>query len=360
MATGKASGRRIGARAGIIIAAWVLMAMAWTPPTVALQIGAHTPPAQARFGFIFLDVLIGFVPWMALTPLILWLSRRLPITETRILQPLAALAAICPILTPAAVFAGYGLDAALITGFPRHDWAALLRGGYITSFYSVPFYIAVVAVGQAMAYFERARRRERLLARAELRALQAQIRPHFLFNTLNAIAAVGYRDAACADAALAQLSELLRTLLGEHPDEIALKDELAFVQGYLDLYMLLMPDRLQVEMEIEPGAWQALVPSMLLQPLVENAIVHGIARRTQGGRVALTAAAQGQSLVLSVRNDAADRAVNRDGVGTGTGLANVRERLKVLYGTAQSVEFAAGAQSCVTVCLPLRRAAVPA
>ena len=360
MAIEKASGRCIGTRAGIVVGAWVLMAMAWTPPTVALQIGAHTPPAQARFGFIFLDVLISFVPWMALTPLILWLSRRFPVTETQILQPLTILAAVCPILTPTAVFAGYGLDAALLTGFSRHGWAALLRGGYITSFYSVPFYIAVVAVGQAMAYFERARRRERLLARAELRALQAQIQPHFLFNTLNAIAAVGYRDAARADAAVAQLSELLRTLLGERPQEIALKDELAFVQGYLDLYMLLMPDRLRVEMEVEPAAWQAMVPSMLLQPLVENAILHGIARRAQGGRVSLTAVAEGQSLVLSVRNDAADRAQGGDGIGAGTGLANVRERLKVLYGPAQSLELATGAQSCVTLRLPLRQAGAPA
>jgi len=349
----------IGTRSLIVIAAWVLMAAAWTPPTVALQVSAGTPPAQTRFGFVFVYVLIGFVPWMALTPLILWLSRRLPITETEVLRPLVLLTVIGPVLTPLAVFAGYGLNAVLITGFSGHGWASVLRGAYITSFYSLPFYVAVVAVGQALAYFERARLREKLLARAELKALQAQIQPHFLFNTLNAIAAVGYRDAARADAAMAQLSELLRTLLSERPQEIALKDELAFVQGYLDLYTLLMPDRLQVAMDVEPTVWQAMVPSMVLQPLVENALLHGISRRTQGGQISLAALPDGEALVLSVRNDGPDH-LGATTTGTGVGLANIRERLKVLYGAAQSLELATGEQPCVTLRLPLKRATSPA
>lgn len=354
-----ASARNIGIKALIIIAAWVLMAAAWTPPTVALQINPGVPPAQARFGFgfIFVYVLIGFVPWMVLTPLILRLSRRFPITETAILRPLAVLGAIGLVVTPFAVFAGYGLNI-LVTGSSGQGWAAVLHAGYITSFYSVPFYVALVAVGEALAYFQRAQLRERLLSRAELRALQAQIQPHFLFNTLNAIAAVGYRDAARADAAMAQLSELLRTSLSERPQEIALKEELAFAQGYLDLYMLLMPDRLRVEMEVEPAVWRATVPSMLLQPIIENAILHGVARRTQGGRILLAAVAQGQSLVLSVRNDAADQGAITS--GSGTGLVNVRERLKALYGAAQSLELETGSQACVTLRLPLKLASEPA
>ena len=349
--------RKVGSKALIIVAAWVLMAAAWTPPTAILQISAGAPTAQARFGFIFLNVLIGFVPWMALTPLILWLARRFPVMETRVLGPLSVLVAIGAVVTPLAAFTGYGLNFILMTGFAGRTWGTLLRAAYVTSFYSVPFYVAVVAVGQALAYFERARLRERLLARADLRALQAQIQPHFLFNTLNAIAAVGYRDAARADSAMAQLSELLRTLLGERPQEVALKDELAFVQGYLDLYTLLMPDRLRVDLEVEPAAWQAMVPSMLLQPLIENAIIHGISRRTEGGRILLEATAEDQYLVLSVSNDAGTQPEHL--TGAGTGLANVRERLKVLYGTAQSLELRIGAEVCVTLRLPLRLASAP-
>ncbi|MGH8325274.1 MAG: sensor histidine kinase [Steroidobacteraceae bacterium] len=355
MTSETASGRKIGTKALLVVAAWTLMAAAWTPPTVALQISVGAPRMQLHFGFVFLYVLVGFVPWIALTPLVLWLARRFPITETQVGRPLAILAGIGVVLTPVAVLAGYGLNA-LLRG--HHDWATVLRAAYITSFYNIPFYVALVATGQAIAYFERARLRERLLARAELRALQAQIRPHFLFNTLNAIAAVGYRDVARADAAMVQLSELLRALLGEHPPEIALKDELAFVQGYLDLYTLLMPDRLKVQMEVEPAVWEAMVPSMLLQPLVENAIVHGVARRTQGGRISLAAAAEGPSLVLSIRNDAPDRVGTS--TGAGTALANVRERLKVLFGAAQSLEFVTGAEPCVTVRLPLKHASAPA
>lgn len=357
MASETDSARNVGTQVLIVFAAWAVMAAAWTPPTVAMQINAGMPPAQARFGLIFLYVLIAFVPWMALTPPVLWLSRRFPITETQVLRPLAILAAIGPVLIPLAVFAGYGLNA-LLQPERTHDWAKVLGAAYITSFYSIPFYIALVAVGQALAYFERFRLRERLLARAELRALQAQIQPHFLFNTLNAIAAVGYRDAARADAAMTQLSELLRALLSERPQEIPLKDELAFVQGFLDLYALLMPDRLKVEMEVEPSVWEAMVPSMLLQPLVENAILHGVARRTQGGQISLSAAADGESLILSVRNDAPDREATT--AGAGTGLANVRERLKVLFGAAQSVELATGLDARVTVRLPLKRASEPA
>jgi two-component system sensor histidine kinase AlgZ len=341
-----------------VIVAWMLMAAAWTPPTVALQIAAGTPPAQARFGFVFLYVLIGFSPWMVLTPPILSLSRRFAITETRVLRPLALLTVIGLALTPLAVIAGYALDALLITGFSGHGWAPVLHDAYVTSFYSLPFYVAVIAAGQALAYSERARLREKLLARAELKALQAQIHPHFLFNTLNAIAAVGYRDATRADAALAQLSELLRALLSEHPQEIALKDELAFVQGYLDLYVLLMPDRLQVAMEVEPTVWEAMVPSMVLQPLVENALLHGIARRTQGGLISVAAAADGEALVLLVSNDGPDQPGSTS--GTGVGLANVRERLKVLYGPAQSLKLATGERPCVTLRLPLKRASSPA
>lgn len=357
MASATGSLRNVGTQVLIVLAAWVVMAAAWTPPTVAMQINAGMPQARARFGFIFVYVLIAFIPWMALTPVVLWLSRRFPITETKVLWPLAILVAIGPVLTPVAVFAGYGLNTILQAGH-THDWATVLDAAYITSFYSIPFYIALVAVGQAVAYFERSRLRERLLARAELRALQAQIQPHFLFNTLNAIAAVGYRDAARADAAMTQLSELLRALLSERPQEIPLKDELAFVQGFLDLYTLLMPDRLKVEMEVEPSVWEAMVPSMLLQPLVENAILHGVARRTQGGQISLSAAADGGFLVLSVRNDAPGLAANT--TGAGTGLANVRERLKVLFGTSQSLELAMGAQALVTVRLPLKRASEPA
>ncbi len=339
-------------KALIIIAGWTLMAAAWTPPTVAMQLVEHAPVGPASFIAIFLYVLVSFVPWMALTPLLLGLSQKFAITDQAILWPLLVLSTIGIIVTPFAVTTGYGLNALISGEFSRHDLRHLAGAAYITSFYSLPFYIAVTAIGQAMAYFERARMRERHLARAELRALQAQIQPHFLFNTLNAISAVGYRDAARADAAIAQLSELLRTALTERPQKIPLKDELAFVQDYLDLYQLLMPERLCVSIEIAPEAWQAVIPSLLLQPLVENAILHGIARRREGGLVRIVAQARDGELLLVISNDVPE---DRDsGRGTGLGLANVRERIKALYGSDQRLHFDAGPPARTSLHLPLK------
>ncbi len=344
--------RDVAVKAFTIIAGWTLMAAAWTPPTVAMQLLEHTPVVETGFAAIFLYVLVGFVPWMALTPLLLRLSQRFAITEQAILRPLLVLAALGIIVTPLAVTSGYGLNALLSGGFARHDLRRLTGAVYITSFYSLPFYIAVIAIGQAMAYFERARLRERHLARAELKALQAQIRPHFLFNTLNAISAVGYRDAARADAAIAQLSELLRTALSERAQEIPLKEELAFVQEYLDLYRLLMPERLSTSFEIAPEAWQALIPCLLLQPLVENAILHGIAGRREGGLVRIDAHTQSGELIIAISNDISESCDNKPGLGLG--LANVRDRIAALYGSTQRLHFDPGPPACTRLRLPLK------
>lgn len=348
------AGRDRAIKSVIIITCWALMAAAWTPPTVALQMSEHAPLQQTQFAPIFLYVLVSFVPWMALTPLLLALSTRFAITEETVLRPLLILVLLGIVVTPLAVISGYALNAVLAGDFVRSDWHRLARGAYITSFYSLPFYIAVTAIGQAKAYFERARLRERHLARAQLKALEAQIRPHFLFNTLNAISAVGYRDAARADAAIAQLSDLLRTALSERPAEIPLKDELAFTQDYLDLYMLLMPERLSVFLDIEPDAWQALVPALLLQPLVENAILHGVARRRQGGVIRICGHAERGELVVLVANDAAED--SDSALGTGIGLANVRDRLKALYGSAQRLDFDLGPPARAVLRLPLKHA----
>jgi two-component system sensor histidine kinase AlgZ len=339
-------------KALIIVAGWTLMAAVWTPPTVAMQLIEHVSSAQQGLAAIFLYVLVGFLPWMALTPLLLRLSQSFAITEQSVLVPLLVLSVLSLVVTPLAVTTGYGLNTLLSGDFARQDLTRLAGAIYITSFYSLPFYIAVIAIGQAMAYFERARVRERHLARAELKALQAQIQPHFLFNTLNAISAVGYRDAARADAALAQLSQLLRTVLTERPEQIPLKDELVFVQDYLDLYTLLMPEKLSISLEIAPQAWQALIPSLLLQPVVENAILHGIARRREAGLVRIFADVRGSELIIAISNDVSE---DRDrGSGTGLGLANVRERLKALYGSAQQLDFDPGPPACTRLRLPLR------
>jgi two-component system sensor histidine kinase AlgZ len=340
----------------IVVAAWLLVALAWTPPTIAVQQVALKEHVRTLQVFAF--VLIGFIPWMIATPGILRLARRFPLSEGRVLVPLTVQALAGLIIVPLVTVLGRVLAVLFIQDgrFPSGDVLSVLRAALITSFYSVPTYVAVVAIGQALGYFARYRLRERLLARAELKALQAQINPHFLFNTLNAISALGYRDPALADQALTRLAELLRVTTKEQSQEIPLKDEIAFLRDYAELQTILMPDRLDVVFTIDNGTWSAAVPSMILQPLVENAIVHGAAKRSDGGRVEISVARDRDALVLCVRNDVPPRpAASR---GEGIGLANVRERLRVLYGAAQDFAFERGeVEATTTIRIPRREIA---
>jgi len=340
----------------IVVGAWILVALAWTPPTIVVQQVALKENIPALYIFAF--VLIGFVPWMFATPGILWLTRRFPLSEGRIVVPLAALAVAGLVIVPLVTLTGQTLAVL----FPQNgairkgDIFSVFQAAFITSFYSIPTYVAVVAIGQALGYFERYRLRERLLARAELKALQAQINPHFLFNTLNAISALGYKDPALADRALTRLAELLRVTTKAQSQEIPLKDEIAFLRDYADLQTMLMPDRLDVAFAIDNAAWGAAVPSMILQPLIENAIVHGAAKRNQGGRVEVSVTPEGETLVLRVSNDVPPTPAKS--AGEGIGLANVRERLRVLYGAAQDFVFERNdAGATATIRIPRREIA---
>lgn len=346
----------------MIVAAWALIALAWTPPTILLQTlmkggpDARAPTAAAQ---VFLYVLLSFVPWMAATPPLLRAGRRFAVSEGQVLRPLAVHAAVGLMAVPLMALAGTLLPMFLLqrgqleAGNLRH----ILAVSAINAFYTVPTYVGVAAVAQALGYFQRFRERERLLARAQLQALQARLNPHFLFNTLNAISVLGYRDPARADAAITMLAELVRASFGERPHQIALKEEIAFVRLYLDLYGVLMGDALQVSFDIAGPAWQALVPAMLLQPLMENAIVHGIAQLSAGGRVAVRACIEEARLALSITNDVPAQV--RPSSGRGIGLANTAERLRALYGDGHRLEVRRGTNT-VTVDISIPSHAEPA
>jgi signal transduction histidine kinase len=203
-----------------------------------------------------------------------------------------------------------------------------------------------------------AARLERSLAAARLDSLQAQIRPHFLFNTLNALAVLARRgDSAAVDHAIGDLGELLRASFdapGRH--EVALRDELAFIERYLGLQRIRFPDRLHVEWQIADETRNALVPVLLLQPLVENAIEHGLAT-TRGGRVHVRAERQGDVLELEVADDGPGFAATGEGDG-GVGLSNTRDRLSLLYGPAATLETGdrPGGGGSVRIRIPWRTA----
>jgi len=200
-----------------------------------------------------------------------------------------------------------------------------------------------------------------LLRDAELRALRYQIQPHFLFNTLNAVSALvaGQRNRD-ANRMIAQLAELLRATLGtQHVHEHALADELALTETYLEIEKARLGERLRLAIDIGPGILDALVPSLLLQPLVENAVRHGIAPRTAGGMLAVQAHAEGATLRLRIVNDCDGGDGETGAAGSfRLGLANVAQRLDKLYGASQ--RFTAGPDGAgrfvVAIELPLRAA----
>ncbi|HUP46708.1 MAG TPA: histidine kinase [Thermoanaerobaculia bacterium] len=211
-------------------------------------------------------------------------------------------------------------------------------------------YFAAMAAGFAREYSERDRLRQRetehlaveaaqlqaQLAQARLEALRMQINPHFLFNTLHAVSALVERDPAGVRRMIARLSELLRyTLDTAATQEVPLRQELGFVQRYVEIMNVRFQGKLEFSEEIAPGLDSALVPSLIMQPLVENALKHGVSRSHGSGRVTLTARRDGDRLVVAVTDDGPGPGAATS--ETGIGLANTRERLQQMYGDAGSL-----------------------
>jgi two-component system, LytTR family, sensor kinase len=204
----------------------------------------------------------------------------------------------------------------------------------------------------------RAARLEAQLALAQFQALRAQLHPHFLFNALNAISALIHKDATRADRMLARLSELLRLAIDTAATpEVRLIDEIEFVKRYLEIERMRFGDRLDVSVDLSVETYDAMVPNMLLQPLVENAVRHGVAPHPGPGRVEITAARDGQRLGIVVRDTGAGiSAKTPNEERSGVGLRTTRERLEKLYGTAQELALVNVPGGFETrVMLPFRR-----
>jgi two-component system, LytTR family, sensor kinase len=301
--------------------------------------------------------------WAAFTPAILWLARRYRIQRQDAWRPL---------LTHAAFSVGFALldavlDVAIGRGLglePRHS----LTGTFVAnSFINLVSYFAAVAIGHAVQYHglyvERrlaASRLEAQLLGAQIGALEMQLRPHFLFNTLHTVASL-VRAGRNPEAVrmIAGLSDLLRASLRDGgPAEVPLRQEIEFVERYLAIEQIRFQDRLETRVTAEPEALDALVPPLILQPLVENAILHGIERRSAPGRVAVGAARRNGTLVLRVE-DSSDRpsALSSGRGGTGIGLSNTQTRLRHLYGEHQRLELTGTPDggTVATVELPFHR-----
>jgi two-component system LytT family sensor kinase len=283
--------------------------------------------------------------WGLCTPAVVFLARRFRFDSKRWPATLAAHAAASVALTSAQIVVA---ETILSFFFP------ILRGGSLAgkiayafgvNFHSsLPTYWLILFVYYAFDYYGKYRDREvrafeleAQLSQASLQALKMQLNPHFLFNTLNSVSSLMYTDVESADAMLARLSEFLRmTLDRDLGQEISLEQEMEFIRRYLEIEQIRFEERLTVSIDIESDALRARVPALALQPLVENAIHHGIAPRPRGGAIAIRARREEGRLHLSVSDDG----VGADGEPRERiGLANTRARLEQLYGKEQSLSF---------------------
>ncbi len=214
-------------------------------------------------------------------------------------------------------------------------------------------YWALLAIVQGLDAHQRAHRQALELAehraaatRAQLQALRSQLQPHFLFNTLHTVGALMHYDVPAAEHTLHRLGELLRMSLREGgSDAVSLRCELDFLQAYLDVEQVRFEQRLQVQWAVPAELQQRTIPPFILQPLVENAVKHGVAPRAEGGCIVVRAYEEQEELVLEVEDDAPEALPRREGLGIG--LANTRARLETLYGNARRFELLRGGRGTI-------------
>lgn len=315
-----------------------------------------------------LFTLSEYVIWALITPAIFWLVHRYPFERQRMARRLVLhlgtaivvaatidlirIVIIGPLILPAEVVAGR-------TYFNQGPIAALFRLQFLDEFV---IYLAVLAAGVARDYFRRFREREAVAARLEaqlseahLAALRMQLNPHFLFNTLHAISALVERDPQGVRKMIARLSMLLRRVLDDGgTQEVALRDELQFLQDYFEIQQVRFQGTLVVEIDAEPDALKALVPNLILQPLAENAIEHGVSRLEESmGRIILRARKEADRLVITISDNGPGLATPEAVRDNGLGLRNTRQRLEALYGADQSLNIQSREQGGVVVMVSL-------
>jgi len=305
--------------------------------------------------------------WAVLTPGVLWLASRYPIERgnwarlagVHVLGSVAFAALHVALRCPFLQTTIFSTQPMVIT------WT-LFRNSLGATFYpDLWIYATIVAISQGWTLYRkykdrelRASRLEAQLAQAHLQVLKMQLNPHFLFNTLHAISSLMHEDVEAADNMLTGLSDLLRMALENVDDqEIPLQREMEFLQGYLGIQQIRFRDRLTVRMDVPASSLDALVPNMILQPLVENAVTHGIASRSAGGEIVIRAQREDGVLRLEVADNGKGAPYPADERPPGgLGLTNTRARLQQLYGEAHrfSMEKGAGGGTIVTLEIPLR------
>jgi two-component system, LytTR family, sensor kinase len=345
---------------------WLLISAAWLGPAILAALREFVRARLQGQPVTWQSLVWEGGDWLlyaAFTPLVFLLSARCPLRQGQVWKtvPLHFLASL--VFCAGWAIAGVALRS-LLLGRSENDWFPSPLEWFLTS---IPFgfavYFAVLATEHAFRFLLESRQRETQaallaaqLAEARLGALRMQLNPHFLFNSLNTIL-VMVRDGDHGSAAdsIERLAGVLRRILRvDQEHEIPLADEIEFLEEYLAIEKARFSDRLRPHFDIARSLQRVAVPELILQPLVENALRHGIGKRTESGELTISARRDGDDLVLAVRDDGAG--LPASGIEEGVGLSNTRERLATLYGEHAGLELSAGepAGALAVIRLPFR------
>ena len=352
--------------------AWTVLGLFLCSQDLARKVTWHDPTPWWNF---VASWLIGMYLWALLfAPAVLWLGRRFPIERRNWFWRMAlhlacsVIVSIVHLVLDSAIISRLGLFTAVMKGF-WGTFAVLLILGFHGS---VLTYWTVLGIQSAFRYYHQYQERRQAalkleldaaelksqLVQAQLGALKMQLQPHFLFNTLNAIMVlVRQHETEQAEEMLARLSDLLRCVLEDvEAQEVPLRRELEYLRLYLSIEEVRFQDRLRVEIAADPEVLDAAVPHMGLQPLVENAVRHGIGSRSAAGRIEISAVKVNERLEIRIRDDGPGLSPAKP--TRGIGLANTRARLQQLYGEQASltIENAAQGGALVTMILPYHAA----
>ena len=347
----------------LIAACWTFLAFLFSGPPMIQAIRQNR---TAEGWKTVLGELIFAYLWLALTPLVIWLSRSFRIEQGQRFKSVTIhiLASVGFLLFQILLFTLISIPFgwySQLTSFSNRYFLLILN--FTPS--NVMFYWGIVVIEHALNYYSKLQERElkssqleAQLAQAQLHVLKMQLHPHFLFNTLNAISALIRDSPDEAEEMVSRLGDLLRmTLETAGLQEVPFKKELEFLNHYLDIEQTRFQDRLKVELAIEPETLDGLVPSMILQPLVENSVRHGVAPRPEGGCIKIKAWRDNSLLRLEVEDDGPGLS-NTTPPKERVGLTNTRARVTNLYGDEHGLvlRHAAGGGLIASLSIPFRRA----
>jgi sensor histidine kinase YesM len=299
---------------------------------------------------------VYWLSWWILSPLVFWWCQYLRKADWRLRAPALLLGALIAVfLAPlVALLLQVALSwLHLCIGDCTHAEALFsaewLRQAIRVAGVNLPVYAGFVLAWHAGTFYREARDRqiaavelESMLQQAQLEALRSQLNPHFLFNALHSMAELVHTDPRLAEQLIVRLGELLRQVLqSSSRQEVTLAEELEFIRGYVEIEQMRLGERLRVSWEVETEALDARVPSMILQPLVENSIKHGLSRKLGAGTITIRSRRDNGRAMIEVEDDGMGFVLDRlnQPMSSGIGLANVRERLRVIYGATYQLRL---------------------